>query len=147
MITLLKKDPSQIIEIGTVPNTTVARSMITTFRKTKVETKLHLAVQLRSQLARLRLRKSKDTSPTQLTRRSSKIVSTHLVIYNSCSDFTNPIKRKEFDRQRKKQQMREMQNVSASDSLISLFVDYRIYAGVVWNKVDEGDEGGNASLP
>lgn len=87
--------------------------MITTFRKTKVETKLHLAVQLRSQLARLRLRKSKDTSPTQLTRRSSKIVSTHLVISNSCSDFTNPIKRKEFDRQRKKQQMREMQNVSA----------------------------------
>jgi hypothetical protein len=27
--------------------------------------------------------------------------------------FTNPIKRKEFDRQRKKQQMREMQNIRA----------------------------------
>lgn len=26
--------------------------------------------------------------------------------------FTNPIKRKEFDRQRKKQQMREMQNIT-----------------------------------
>ena len=33
------------------------------------------------------------------------------VNYNT--DFTNPIKRKEFDRQRKRQQMREMQNVSA----------------------------------
>ena len=43
----------------------------------------------------------------------------HLLIQNKLTsttliyiDFTNPIKRKEFDRQRKKQQMREMQNVS-----------------------------------
>jgi hypothetical protein len=108
LITLQNKDHSQIIEIETAPNTTVEKSMITIFLKIKAETKLLRAVQLRSQLVRPRPRKSKDTSQTQSMKKSFKIVSTHFGISNCSLDFTNPIKRKEFDRQRKKQQMREM---------------------------------------
>ena len=86
--------------------------MKTIFQKIKAETKHLRAAQLQSQLEKPRPRKSKDMSRTQLMKKSFKIVSTHFRIFNSSLDFTNPIKRKEFDRQRKKQQMREMQNVS-----------------------------------
>lgn len=65
-------------------------------------------------------------------------------------DFTNPIKRKEFDRQRKKQQMREMQNVSdinLKTPNLSHFTDHRFHPGAVRHQVDESYERGNAGIP
>ena len=52
-------------------------------------------------------------SLTLSMKKNSRIVSFNFpLLILLFPDFTNPIKRKEFDRQRKKQQMREMQNVS-----------------------------------
>ena len=109
MITLLKIiDLVRIIEIEIVLfSMTVEKSMIITFQTTKAVRKLPLAVRPKSLQERPKPRKFKDTSPTQLMKRNFKIVST-LSSIKRFLDFTNPIKRKEFDRQRKKQQMREM---------------------------------------
>ena len=50
-------------------------------------------------------------SLNQLMKKNSKIVSIYQFLINNI-DFTNPVKRMEFDEQRKRQQMKELANVS-----------------------------------
>ena len=66
-----------------------------------------------------------------------------LIVY---LDFTNPIKRKEFDRQRKRQQMKEMHNVSHNSHANSI-LDHCILARQLRHQESESPQEGTATLP
>ena len=73
-------------------------------------------------------------SQIPLMKMSSKIVSFKFPLNIFFKDFSNPLKRKEFDRKRLHQQMREIQSVSINALLFSndIFLDRRFFSRKVW---------------
>lgn len=73
-------------------------------------------------------------SQIPLMKMSSKIVSFKFPLNIFFKDFSNPLKRKEFDRKRLHQQMREIQSVSLNALLFyyDIFSDRRFFSRKVW---------------
>ena len=69
-----------------------------------------------------------------LMKMSSKIVSFKFILNIFFKDFSNPLKRKEFDRKRLHQQMREIQSVSLITLLSykDFYSDRRFFSRKVW---------------